>query len=343
MNSCPYCAQILPTDLKQNPKPIIIGCKACMNPLKAHWEKNAIHVEPLSHVSDIRQMVPAGSIGGAILAELPNVIENLPVLPEIAQRVLGLVRDPEVALNDLVNTIRGDQTIALKIMRLANSPVYGGLQEIKDLGAACARLGMKTICDAVQAIATNNLYTTQAPQLKDFMQQLWRHSMAVALYASELGGALAMPRTESLFLAGLIHDVGKTALVRIISSAKEGPIAAILNSPDILNEIFHSFHALIGLHITQHWTLPSEFLTFTYTHHDPSIVPNDDWLPFAHVVALANAIAKVDGYTVGEGSCDIVLMGHPSTRYLNLTDIKLASLRVDLEDKLDAMLNAAAG
>lgn len=342
MNSCPYCAQMLPADLKPNNKPVIIGCKACMNPLQAHWEKNTIHLEPLTHGTDIRQMVPAGSIGGAILTELPNVIENLPVLPEIAQRVLALVRDPEVSLSQVVNAIRADQAIALKIMRLANSPVYGGLQEIKDLGAACARLGMKTICDAVQAVAANNLYTIQAPQLKDFMQNLWRHSMAVALYASELAGALAMPRTESLFLAGLIHDVGKAALVRIISSATNGPIAAILNSPEILNEILQSFHALIGLHVTQHWGLPTEFLALTFVHHDPSITPNDDWLPMAHVVALANAVAKVDGYSVQQTSEDIVLMGHPSTRFLNLTDIKLASLRVDLSGKLDALLNAVS-
>jgi hypothetical protein len=61
-----------------------------------------------------------------------------------------------------------------------------------------------------------------------------------------------------------------------------------------------------------------------------------------HVVALANTIVNVEGYGMYKPD-EVFLTGHSSARFLNLTDVKLAALRVDIGDKLEALLSAVEG
>ncbi len=340
--SCPFCSAELPGDRRPGEKPEPFACESCFNPFVAVWEANVVACRPLARAQDIRQLAPDGSIGGAVLEQLPNSIENLPVLPEISRRVLAMVSDPDVSMSDLAAVIREDPVIALKVMRLANSAVYGGLHEVRDLNAACARLGMRNIANAVQAVANGNLYITGDKRLREVMRRLWRHSLAVSHSASELGGLLALPRPEVLFLAGLIHDVGKVVLLEMVSGNYRGAIGKLRESPELFAEVLDRFHPLIGLHVSQRWGLPPEFNALVYCHHDPGQAPNDETLPMAHAVCLANDIAQAEGYTVTGKAEEKFLTSHASARYLNLTDIKLAALRVDLSDTLQALMESFA-
>ncbi len=340
MSVCPYCSASLSANQKPAGKPEISSCRACMNPLIIEWSGANVVCRPVGAPRDIRQLAPEGSIGGAIFSELPGAMERLPVLPEVAQRILAMVNDPNVTMNELGQVVREDSVIAVKMMQLANSPVYGGLQEVRDLNMACARLGMKVICNAVQAIANSHLYKTQDPRLDTHMRNLWRHSVAVAHCASELAILLAVPRPESLFLAGLVHDIGKVVLLDIIARSPAGPLREVLASPGLLAEALEGFHGVTGLQVMQHWGLPAEFSVTTFCHHDPTLSPDEDLAPRVHIVALANAIARVEGFSMSGEAETLYLTSHASARYLNLNDIKLASLRVDLADTLEAILEA---
>lgn len=340
MSHCPFCETPIPASAQPGKLPEIYACQACFNPFVIAREGAAVMVRQLDNTTDIRQISPEGSIGHAILQVLAQGIENLPVLPEISQRVLAMVRDPDVTMTILAKTIEQDPAIALAVMKLANSPVYGGLQEIHDLGTACARLGMNTIANTVQLVASNNLFITGDKRLKSFMEKLWRHSIATAHCCTVIGRMGAMPRTESLFLAGLIHGVGKVVLLDIITGNYSGAIGKLRVTPELLREVIDSFHPLIGLHVTQHWNLPPEFGGVLYCQNNPGMAPNDDWVSMAHVVSLASAIASVEGYGMYQPEKSF-LTSHESARYLNLNDLKLATLRVDLSDKLEALFAAS--
>lgn len=340
MSNCPYCESTIPESAHPGKAPELYGCQTCFNPIVLQWQHGAIAARQLAQTPDIRQISPEGSIGRAILEVLKNGIENLPVLPEISQRVLGMIHDPEVSMQDMAKVIQQDPAIALAIMKLANSAVYGGLQEIHDIHGACARLGMNSIANTVQLVASNNLFITGDKRLKAFMQKLWRHSVATAHCSAVIGQMGAMPKTESLFLAGLIHSVGKVVLLDIITGNYSGAIGKLRVTPELLREVIDAFHPLIGLHVAQHWNLPPEFGGVIYCQNDPSIAPNEEWVSMAHVVNLAATIASVEGYGMYQPE-NTFLTSHVSARYLNLNDIKLASLRVDLADKLEALFNAA--
>lgn len=337
---CPYCQEPLPDAAKPAKGPKLYGCCACFNPYYLDWEGIQLKAVPLPHTSDIRHISPKGSIGGAILEALPVAVEKLPVLPEISQRVLAMVRDPDAAMKDVANLVRQDQVVALALMRVANSATYGGLTEIKDLNSACARLGMKSIANVVQTVASNNLFVTGDKRLKGFMQKLWRHSIATAYCANVIAVSMAEPRSETLFLAGLVHDIGKVMLLDIITGQYTGAISELRVTPELLREVIDGFHPLLGLHIAQRWNLPPEFGAILYFHHNPSATPHEEWTPMVHTVALGNLIAKVEGYGLYEVG-ETYLTSDESARYLNMSDIKLAGLRVDIADLLEPLFESA--
>jgi HD-like signal output (HDOD) protein len=293
----------------------------------------------LAGVADIRVVAQPGSIGGEILAHMDKAVDNLPVLPEIAQRVMDLVKSPESSARQLAAIISEDAVIALKILKVANSALYGGLTEIRDMTSACSRLGMKTISNIVQTVVNGNLYVTGNKQFRDMMRALWRHNVATAHCADEIAKMLAEPRSDELFIAGLIHDIGKVCLLEIISDAYSGNIGKLREAPELLQEVLENYHSLVGLSVIEHWGLSNEFSVTTYCHLDPATTPFEELTPMVHMVALASRIAHMSGFGFGTED-DTSLISHPSAAFLGLNDIRLATLRVDLLERLEPLLGA---
>ena len=337
MTNCPFCAKALSIMVKPVQRPILSVCHACMNPLVLHYDGAAWNALGPKGVQDIRAVAQAGSIGEELMQIIPRAIENLPILPEIARRIMTMIRDPEISLQDLIDLINQDQVVALKILKLANSPVYGGLTEIKDLRSACARLGTRVIANTVQAIANGRLYTAKNPLYAELMTALWGHALASAQCASDLAVMTAEPCADTLFVAGLIHDVGKVLLLDVVTNQNSPTMRTLRETPELLDEVLGGYHALIGLHIVQRWNLPPEFGVTTFCHDHFSAVPDDSWLSQVHIVALASAVANGAGFGAPEEGAS--LLSHPSTKFLGITDIRLASLRIDLEDKVKPLLD----
>ena len=88
--------------------------------------------------------------------------------------------------------------------------------------------------------------------------------------------------------------------------------------------------------MVQHWRLPPEFAVSTYCNR-LGTVPDEAWLPLVHTVTLASALANTAGF--GIVPKPLSLVGHPSAKYLGLSDIKLAALRVDVESKLEIAIS----
>lgn len=338
---CPYCSGTVEHNVRLSDRAILVGCSHCMNPFVVAPEGGKPKPSVLKGGLDVRQMAQPGSVGAAVFEALPAAMEALPVLPEIAQRVMQMTHDPDVGMKDLAKVIREDQVITLKLLKLANSAVYGGLTEIKDLDAACARLGMANVAGTVVAIANSNMYRAKSPRHKTMMQGLWRHALASAHCAGQLATAMAEPGVDTLFVAGLIHDVGKVLLLHLAADETHAAIAPLRASDELFDEVMRVFHAILGFYMTQQWNLPAEFGITTFCHENLETIPDEDWVTAVHIVALASALATQSGCGL-EAPTD-TLLNHPSCQFLGLNDIKLAGLRVDLEDKLQALLEVTGG
>ena len=337
MTPCPLCQAPLAEGDTAGGSTSLAVCTQCFNPLLVEWHGAAPMPTPLPNAPDVRRIAPAGSIGAELLAQTVAGLQDLPVLPEISQRILRLLKDPEFNIAQLSAMIKEDPVIAIAVMKQANSAAFGGLHEIRDINAACSRLGMRTIANTVQLVANRNLFVTGNAALKRSMERLWRHSAATAHCANEIARLTMVPNQESIFLAGLVHDVGKVMLLELVASPRSTVARSLQGNPQLLGEVMENLHPLLGLLICQAWSLPPTFCAAVYFHHGPGACPVKDWMQTIHITALANTLAKVEGYGMSESTPEVFLASHPSSMALGLSDIRLATLRVDLHDTLEAL------
>ncbi|MDX1474011.1 MAG: HDOD domain-containing protein, partial [Reinekea sp.] len=80
---------------------------------------------------------------------------DIPLLPEVAQKVLGLTQDADSDASQLATVIQSDPTLAAHILRIANSPAYSPNGNISSLQQAVSRLGMIVLAEVAIAASVN--------------------------------------------------------------------------------------------------------------------------------------------------------------------------------------------
>ena len=113
---------------------------------------------------------------------------ELPLLPEVATRVIELCNLPDTDAAELAELLHRDQAFASHILRVANSPVMASAVPIVSLQQAVSRMGMGTISEIAISISVNGK-VFNVPGQMDLVRKLWRHSLATGCLAKEIARA----------------------------------------------------------------------------------------------------------------------------------------------------------
>jgi HD-like signal output (HDOD) protein len=214
--------------------------------------------------------------------------------PSISLRILELVRYPDVNLNELAKYIRMDGALAASLLALANSAVYRGVKHIDTVKDAVARIGLGEVAKLTAAISTRSLYG--AEELSEFQRfaPVWRllflHAATVARAASELSRQKVPvgQGPEQVFMAGLLHDVGKSIALRSLAALEAaGKLPPSGDEGAAL--LLHQVHVPVGEEMQRKvWSLPPLFADVAAHHHDGAVGPGDT-AATVHLVRLVSA------------------------------------------------------
>lgn len=271
-------------------------------------------------------------------------IRELPTLPAVLGKILNTAADPDASAIDLGRLIAADQSLAATLLRLVNSSYYGFYRQINTVTQAIVVLGFLEVRN-LALTATAFQAFDEFPSNYD-RQQLWRHSLAVALAADRIA-KLIKRDTEGAFESGLLHDIGKVVLDwrypelfrKAVADANDRECAIA----DAEVEVFGMNHATVGGMLGEHWNLPESVVEVIKCHHDPASASIDPQQ--AYIVMLANALAYEAG--IGEGSSGC-LPGVPAAvlERLGLTEDHCATVIAELNEnaiKIDQMVGSLAG
>ncbi|MBX3305919.1 MAG: HDOD domain-containing protein [Nitrospira sp.] len=236
--------------------------------------------------------------------DLRNRIEqvgDLPTLPHVVQRLATMIGSPTVSAEEIGTIIEKDQVLAAKVLRLANSPFYGFPSRIGSVSHAVIVLGFNvvkglTLCASALTI------------MKDAgMDQLWRHSLGVAITANLLATKLEIKNPEELFVSGLLHDIGKVVLYvkwpDVGNSIKDALKTCTDRSLfDVEQELTGLSHAEIGGYLAGAWHLPVTLREPILYHHNPTQA-KDATLQTA-IVHVADILVK--GLACGNPGDDLI-------------------------------------
>jgi putative nucleotidyltransferase with HDIG domain len=257
----------------------------------------------------------------------------LPVLPQIAIEVQDLIaRDADAVA--LVRAIEREPAVAAGLLKYANAAVYAGLREVTDLQQAVMRLGLASVRETVMSIAAGAVFKADHPAQRQLFQTIWLHSLTTAIAARRLAAFASVPK-ETAFLAGLLHDIGRIVVLRGIATLRARYPRDFVVPEHTIGEFTDALHCRMGEVLCQAWNIPADLRDAVTRHHEPHLTEPADAL--AALVQVADLMAAKVGAGVHPDR-DIKLLDRPSAVTLQLSDVRIASLLVDLEDEREAMM-----
>ncbi|MCB0826992.1 MAG: HDOD domain-containing protein [Armatimonadetes bacterium] len=223
--------------------------------------------------------------------------ENLPVLPQAVSAILKLADDPNASQRDLEKAFEKDPAITAKILRVANSAYYGGNQ-VPSIGRAISMLGITTIRSLVVGVAFQQVVSSKNSSRLFNKLDYWTHSLSVAV-TSRIIGKLKLPsRSEELYCAGMMHDIGYLVLERFMPSELDKALEDAKKSGGSLvsceQSVIGFTHAEVGAMLAEKWGLSEVIKNAIKFHHDPSA--DSSCRETTEIIATANELAYQCGY-----------------------------------------------
>lgn len=205
--------------------------------------------------------------GGRNLLAIDWNASELPTLPKVANRLLGILNNEDAFVRDMADCIDKDPALATKVLRAANSAFYAMRFEITSIHQAIVLLGFREIGRiALSSLLADRLLSV-APIAKPHAVSLWKHMTAVAVLAKEITPRDVME--PDAYTLGLLHDIGWLILVsqapNVFVSMCEEPG---LNTAE-MERLWGTDHCLWGAKLSEKWGLPEPFQIVSLRHHDP--------------------------------------------------------------------------
>lgn len=214
--------------------------------------------------------------------------------PDVAIRVNSMINDPDVTAKDIGKVISQDPALTAALLKVANSPFFGFSREVDTISRAVALLGAKQVRDLTLATSAANAFKGIPNELLS-MDDFWYHSLCCALIAQELAGLSKVKKTESVFIAGLLHDIGQLVIFNNQPELAKKSLSLVLDDPQELElyqaeqQIMGFDHAQVGQALALSWGLPGNLLTCIACHHEVSAARN--YQAEVAITHIANSIA----------------------------------------------------
>ena len=220
-------------------------------------------------------------------------------LPEIFIKVNSMVDDPSCSASDIGRYISKDPALTARLLKIANSPLYGFPSRIDTVSRSITVIGTRGLRDLILASSTIDAFSKIKSDFID-MNQFWSHSLYCGVLARILATKCNALHTEPFFVSGLLHDIGKLIIQhKLPEMAREVQIRedeSTLERHELENEVIGFNHAQVGGELLRAWKLPVNIQDAVEFHHTPSMAKES---PLgAAIIHIADSIAKSEGMAV---------------------------------------------
>lgn len=223
------------------------------------------------------------------LTQLIGGITSLPSLPVLYIRLTELLEQADTDSAQIAAVVREDMAMAVQILKLINSVLFGLSRKIETLEEAISYLGMDTIRSL--ALVQHLFSQCKHEECQTFNhEQLWEHCLCTATLSRQIATRLTKARQihEQAYLAGLLHDIGKLILASSLPDTYQKILEEVAESDREQNEVeveqLGADHAAIGAYLTGLWGMPRTITEAVAFHHKASLLSKDVVLPVCKAI-----------------------------------------------------------
>ena len=264
-----------------------------------------------------------------IKEHLQGDLTGLPVFNSVAVKLQQMLARRDFKIDDIIEMVSEDQSLASQVLRVANSSYYAGLSSIATIKDAIVRLGAQEVANMVMMASQYEMYHSENEFLNSSMQKLWAHSLACATGAKWLAKKTGYVNLAAeSFMAGLLHDIGQLALLKVLDDIHRNKESKAPFSNTLISEILDRMHEDVGYQLMKSWSLPEAYCSISINHHKDDFDGNNILLL---LVRLSDKACKKVGKALTPDS-SISLVSTAEAQYLATKEMTLAELEIIVED-----------
>jgi len=226
--------------------------------------------------------------------KLVDRIQGLPTLPVMLNNINQMILNPRTSPKEVAHVISNDPSLTSKVLRVVNSSFYGFPNRITTVTHAIVILGFNTIKSIVLSSTIFDVFRRNVKPGDFDRTQFWKHSIGCGCAAKAIGRRLNYPMLEELFIAGLLHDVGKIVMDQYMPE-KFVEVLNVVHTRDCLiaeaeMEVLGATHADVGAWLFEKWNLSKGLIETTRCHHNPALAGENTKL--AEIIHLADILIR---------------------------------------------------
>jgi len=219
-------------------------------------------------------------------------VTELISLPEVYLKLRRLMDDEHSDIYDFAEVISVDPNLSTRVLRVVNSAFFGFPEPIDSISRAVNMIGIGQLHNMVlgiSAISSLNLPNDILP-----LNTFWRASLFSGVLARLLAEQMKLGKSEQLFIAGLLHEIGHLVLY---SKFPLQALAARQIAEDQGKQIHEAEMQVLGCHygdigamLMANWNLSGNLQTLTRNQPNPTAA--DELEIESALMHLAHACAQ---------------------------------------------------
>ncbi|MBX3042511.1 MAG: HDOD domain-containing protein [Candidatus Kapabacteria bacterium] len=269
--------------------------------------------------------------------------QEFATLPAVVTKILELLESEEVDIRAVSGLIEADAPLTLKLLRVANSPLYALRSEVSSIHQAILHLGLNRLTNIVIGVSIfSKFLLSKNKSINSLLEEFWWHSSCVGMISKSLTVKTGKFYKENEFIGGLLHDIGKLALIQydvdkyieVIRLVEEEQMQDL----DAEQKVFNTDHTIVGSEIAKLWKLPAELYDIiTYHERLDDLKRNRE---LVSTVRIADLLAEIWGAGFHEGLRTVIIENESAWKLLlesypelNEIDLELLTFELEIEFK----------
>lgn len=262
---------------------------------------------------------------------------ELPIFDEVALRIDREVRENKLDADLLCQILEEDLALVAELLRTANSAFFSSMSPVGSLKEAAVRLGVRQIASIVFSVSQKRLYSASGGMFKGRLTRLWKHTSAVSLSARWLANNSGFRGlSDEVFVAGLLHDIGKLSLLCLIETLIEKEALDI--SAEEINATLERMNCEHGVALLDLWNMPDSFKVII-SELESEVLNKDNTV--LCIIRLCDAACLVEGLYDMPTSKKVDLYSMPEVQALALTEADVDELCSVLRETVGGKKKAA--